>query len=76
MPSKSYADQIIADIRAQIEDGRLQSGDRLPSYAGLAEQYRCSVQPVKNAIRSLQAMGLVEGHVGKGVYVRGAPTGG
>lgn len=69
MPIAPIYVQIVADIRAQIADGRLQPGDRLPSVAELRVQYNCSTTAVRNAMLVLRADGLVEGRQGKGVYV-------
>lgn len=61
--------QIVADVRAQIADGRLQPGDQLPTVAEFRAQYQCSTTAVRNAMLVLRADGLVEGRQGKGVYV-------
>lgn len=69
MPRKSFAQRIIDDIRARIESGDLKPGDQLPSYAELSATYGCSLNPVTRALDTLEALGYVEGHQGKGTFV-------
>lgn len=52
-------DEIIGQIRAMIEDGQLQPGDRLPSERALAEQFAVSRNTVREALRMLEIAGLV-----------------
>jgi len=53
------ADQIVEDLRAQILSGALPDGSRLPSERELAAYYDVSGPTVREAIRVLTAMGLV-----------------
>lgn len=64
-----YYAQIAADIRAQIEQGVLKPGDRLPSIAQLRERYGVSASVIQWATVMLKAEGLVVGQPGKGVFV-------
>lgn len=64
------AEQIAADLRAQIMSGDLLPGSKLPSTAALIEQYSTVNQTVQNALALLKAEGFAEGHTGKGVFVR------
>ena len=59
----------------QIADGRLRPGDKLPSTAELQVAYECSDNPVKKAIGRLQAIGLLIGRQGRGVYVTDGRSG-
>lgn len=74
MPIEPIYTRIIADIRAKIASGELQPGDQLPTVAELRVQYSASVTAIRNAMLLLKAEGLVEGHQGKGVYVRRPTT--
>jgi GntR family transcriptional regulator len=67
--AKSKTQHLIDDITAQIESGRLQPGDRIPSTAELRIQYDVSITVVRNAVQWLKAKGLVEGLSGVGVFV-------
>lgn len=69
MARTSYVQRIVDDVRARVESGQLKPGEKLPTYAEMAEQYGCSDGPVFQAIRILEALGYIEGHQGKGVYV-------
>lgn len=53
------ADQIIDDLRAQILSGVLPDGSRLPAERELAARYGVSPATVREAIRVLTSMGLV-----------------
>jgi GntR family transcriptional regulator, transcriptional repressor for pyruvate dehydrogenase complex len=70
--SSSIADQ----IRAVILGGKLNEGERLPPERELAEQFGVSRVTVRDALRTLEAMGLIEVRVGArgGAFVT-APTG-
>jgi DNA-binding FadR family transcriptional regulator len=62
-PMKLYrgrvADQIVDDLRSQILSGTLADGSRLPSERELALSYDVSVPTVREAVRVLTAMGLL-----------------
>src|SRR5881394_1632759 len=58
--SSSIADQ----IRSAILSGRLEQGERLPPERELAEQFGVSRVTVRDALRGLEAMGLIEVRVG------------
>lgn len=66
----SLADQL---CRA-IADGRLETGERLPTHRRLAEDLGISVQTVSRAYEELIRRGLVAGETGRGTFVR-APRG-
>jgi DNA-binding FadR family transcriptional regulator len=70
--SSSIADQ----IRGAILGGKLSEGERLPPERELAEQFGVSRVTVRDALRALEAMGLIEVRVGArgGAFVT-APTG-
>jgi GntR family transcriptional regulator len=67
--------RVIDSITAQIQSGELAPGDKLPTYAQLAEQFKISVTTAQLALRILRERGLVEGHQGKGTYVAENATG-
>lgn len=70
MPREPIYTRIVADIRARIASGELRPGDKLPSVTELRAEYEASNTAVRNAMLVLRSEGLVEGHQGKGVYVR------
>ncbi len=67
---------IVEQIRAAILGGKLPMGERLPPERDLAEQFGVSRVTVRDALRTLEAMGLIEVRVGArgGAFVT-APTG-
>jgi GntR family transcriptional regulator len=62
--------QQLADLlRARIESGELQPGDRIPSVVSLAQEYELAAGTVRKALGQLQRAGLVESRVGWGTFV-------
>jgi GntR family transcriptional regulator len=59
------ADEITADVRA----GRLKPGDKLPSIAQLAVNYKVSQSTVKQVYVRLEALRVIWRHQGKGVFL-------
>ncbi|MFZ3117694.1 MAG: FadR/GntR family transcriptional regulator [Variovorax sp.] len=52
-------EEIATQIRAQLADGKLRVGNRLPSERALAEQFGVSRNTLREALRSLENAGLV-----------------
>ncbi|MFE0493064.1 GntR family transcriptional regulator, partial [Streptomyces griseoaurantiacus] len=52
--------QVIAHIRAQIENAELRPGDMVPSDRQIAEEYGISRATAQKVLTSLKAEGLVE----------------
>src|SRR5215210_6913491 len=67
---------IAAQIREAITSGRIAEGARLPPERDLAEQFGVSRVTVRDALRALEALGLIDVRVGArgGAFVT-APTG-
>lgn len=57
---------VLAWIENELSEGRLAVGGRLPAERSLAEQLRVSRTSVREAIRILEAMGVVRAGVGSG----------
>lgn len=62
--------EIVRQVKAMIAEGRLKSGDRLPPERDLAEKFVVSRTSVREALRALESMGLVEIRAGEGAFVR------
>ena len=62
--------EIVAQLRELIAQGRIKPGDRLPPERELAELFRASRNSVRDALRVLEQMGLIESRQGDGTYVR------
>ncbi len=56
-------------LRAEILEGRLRSGARLPATRDLARQYGLSRGTIVSAFEQLKSEGYAEGSVGSGTYV-------
>ena len=70
--SKLY-EEITAKMIAQIHEGVLRPGDRLPAERTLAEQFGVSRTAIREALRSMEMMGCVESRVGEGTFIK-APS--
>lgn len=63
-------EEVAAQIQRLIGEGRLQPGDHLPPERELAERLGVSRTSVRDAIRVLELMGLLEPRQGEGTVVR------
>jgi len=72
-PVKSKTDSLSAQaaeaIRASIERGDLSPGDALPPERLLTEQLAVSRTALREALKMLESMGMVEARVGRGRFV-------
>lgn len=66
------SDKITEMIKQLIVEQNLGQGDRIPSERQLAEQFKVSRSPVREAIRSLNSQGLLMTKRGGGTYVQTA----
>jgi GntR family transcriptional repressor for pyruvate dehydrogenase complex len=60
----------VDQIQTLILKKKYNPGDRLPSERGLAEQFRISRHSLREGLRILDVMGLIEIRVGDGIYVK------
>lgn len=65
----SVSDAIIAQITDLIERNVLKPGDRLPPERELCKRFQVGRSSLREALRSLSMMGLLEGRVGEGTFV-------
>ena len=68
-PAIKLSDQVASALEAEIREGRIQAGDKLPTEAALAQQFEVSRTVVREAISRLKSLGLVDSRQGSGVYV-------
>jgi GntR family transcriptional regulator len=68
MPQPMYQ-QIAEDLKKQIDSGALKPGQQLPTEIHLRDQYNASRNTVRDAIKRLISLGLVETRPGAGTYV-------
>jgi GntR family transcriptional regulator, transcriptional repressor for pyruvate dehydrogenase complex len=70
--------KVYEEVAKQVEDlilKKLKPGDKLPSERELAELLQVSRSSIRDAIRGLELMGLVEPRQGAGTIVRERPSG-
>ena len=65
---KAYED-IVQQVLVLIEEGKLKRGDQLPSERDLTEAFKVSRTTVREAIRTLESMKLLQSRQGNGTYV-------
>jgi len=63
-------EEIVRQIKTMISEGRLNSGDQLPPERDLAQKFVVSRTSVREALRALESLGLVEIRPGEGTFVR------
>jgi len=63
-------EEIIRQVKQMIAEGRLKTGDRLPPERDLAEKFVVSRTSVREALRALESLGLIEIRPGEGTFVR------
>lgn len=61
--------QIAEDLRHQIETGNLRSGEQIPAEQALRDTYGASRNTVRDAVKYLTILGLVEARPGQGTFV-------
>jgi DNA-binding transcriptional regulator YhcF (GntR family) len=67
-------EQIVAQIRREIERGTLAEGTRVPTVRALAERTGVVPNTVAKAYRELEAAGYLQGRGRAGTFVRAAPA--
>lgn len=63
-------EEIVRQVKQMIAEGRLRSGDRLPPERDLAEKFVVSRTSVREALRALESLGLIEIRPGEGTFIR------
>lgn len=63
-------DQVIEEIKNKIKKGEIKKGDKLSSEREMAESLGVSRTSVREALRALEVIGLVESRQGAGNYIR------
>ncbi|MBI3668808.1 MAG: PLP-dependent aminotransferase family protein [Acidobacteria bacterium] len=64
--------QLRDQLRALVHAGDLRPGDRIPASRELAVQLGVHRTTVANAYAELESEGLIQGHVGRGTFIRGS----
>ncbi len=66
---KRAYESIVQQVLELIENGKLKQGDQLPSERELTEIFKVSRTTVREAIRTLESMKLLQSRQGNGTYV-------
>src|SRR5688500_15189976 len=69
IPRVSLVDTIVARLRAEIQNGTWPIGTKIPTEATLVETLGVSRPSVREGVRSLVQLGLLESRQGDGTYV-------
>jgi GntR family transcriptional repressor for pyruvate dehydrogenase complex len=69
VPRLSLSDHIVEQIAELIARGALKPGDRIPSEKQLCEKFGVGRTSVREALRSLSVMGVLESRMGDGTFV-------
>jgi GntR family transcriptional repressor for pyruvate dehydrogenase complex len=63
-------EQVIDQIKEMINQGTLKKGDKLPSERDLAQQLNVGRTSIREAIRALEVIGLIDCKQGEGNYIK------
>lgn len=63
-------DQVIEQIKEKIKSGELKKGDKLPSEREMAEALCVSRTSVREAVKALEVVGLIESRQGAGNFIK------
>lgn len=69
--SKKVYQHVVEQIQVMVMNGELKTGDKLPTERDLAEQLGVSRTSIREALRSLEMVGLVESRQGEGNFIGG-----
>ncbi len=72
--TKRLYEEIVEQIKQLITNGKLKPGDRLLAERELAEQFQVSRASVREAIRTLEMLGVIDIRPGEGTFVRSSET--
>ncbi len=61
--------RIASDLRQEIETGQLAPGGQLPTELELRERFNASRNTIRDAVKTLIALGLIETRPGQGTFV-------
>ncbi len=62
--------EIVHQLQSIIADDRLKTGDKLPSERELSERLKVGRSSVREALRALELLGLIETRRGEGTFLR------
>lgn len=68
-PKQKVYQDVLQEIRKFIEKNDLQSGDKLPSERELSETLQAGRSSVREALRAMELLGLIETRHGEGTFL-------
>src|SRR3989442_4994882 len=68
-PKQTLSDRLARRIRGMIQGGQYRVGDRLPSIMEMAKRFGVGHPTVREALKKLETIGVIEIRHGSGVYV-------
>ncbi|MDA8207356.1 MAG: GntR family transcriptional regulator [Thermaerobacter sp.] len=68
--SVNLRDRVVQDILQKISSGDLSRGQRLPPEREMATQFNVSRTTIRDALRTLAALGVVSIEHGRGIFIR------
>lgn len=72
-PVVSVTERVVMELKAYITDNSLQPGSKLPAERVFLEQLGVSRSSLREAVRVLSTLGLIEVRHGDGMYVSASP---
>lgn len=66
----TIVEEIVQQILEQVQMGKLQPGDRLPTERQLMEILNVSRASVREALQTLAGIGVIESRVGEGTFIK------
>lgn len=75
VPKVSVVDHIVDQIKSLMRDHRYRPGSKLPTERDLAKQLGVSRPTVREALRTLEHMGVLDKHPGSGTQIAGSGKG-
>lgn len=66
--------KVLVELKNRILEERLKPGDKLPTEQELSTEFEVSRTVIREVIKMLQAVGLVEVIQGKGMFISGSPS--
>lgn len=72
--SKRIYEEIVLQVNRLIAEGKLKPGDRLMAERELADRFQVSRASVREAIRTLEMLGIIDIRPGEGTFIRETET--
>lgn len=72
--SSKISTEIVSIIKDKLLDGTLKNGDKLPTETEMVEQLGVSRTPVREAIKILESIGVIQIRRGEGMFITNNPS--